>query len=931
MARAECMCLSRLSMNVCESLHMQYSSVQLRRVCMHVVVRCNTRRVSDTVVATCSLQQRAESLLRIVHPPGDNYGSNPREVALLQDKHNTTHKAVETLAQAVHSHAQRLQHTPGAAPTDLALEAPAEVMAEVMEALDTVHACLKHLQKETAVVGARLHRSTRVQQFLAQGAQVVKGVAALGARIDAHDTERPRVTDVAGARDLVVRHDALLEMLRVRAHETQALLAVGTELQTAFPADATTIGDVITAIQKALAGATDRGTVVRRQCSEWCQHLNFKADVGVVEKWIDTQMQVLAKTPCGDSIAETTRLQTAHESFEKGVEARQTMLRQLESTLVGFISDGHDHVGHLESAVTATQRSMHQLAAATSAHTDALSARLRSLDFAQRLSELRTWIRDKTTVALADRDDGTAGGTSGHAPNGSGDDGRRESLVAMAATTTTDAVLAAHDAFLNEIEGQKSAVPDLLVVFEALSGDEAFRSTVLAPDVDRVQTEWVRLQEEAVAKGIHLRQRRQTEELTLEGAQVCAVVADILRAAKEPDVGGTLAQWSAHKESFTALQDRVDAVRRTRVEPLQAKTADIVDHSDPPHPNAVGIRALCTEVVEAFRTLEEEMSHREEMLTNSGVVLHLDADMTALSKKLLDKVRVLESADIGSSLSEVELQQRLHEGNERDGKLLASQVTSLTARFETLPRAPDVVVAIADAAHRQLLVNNDTLATALSDRAARLQFQFDEFSFIVRVTQTQSWIQSMHTAFASDPDVSKGTNSDVGDTDSASRLLQRHRERGDEIDVWSGKIKDLLAIGRTLCDDKKHTELVSVVDSLAQAETDLRRTWSEYDSTYQAHLDFVNMSRTADDLEGFMTRHENALESTLNTFTYDMGKHLTLPLVHVGRSANATIHAQLGRHMHNWHRCRLVAFQLLYLYMNGKLVGKVSFSSRRRI
>lgn len=42
---------------------------------------------------------------------------------------------------------------------------------------------------------------------------------------------------------------------------------------------------------------------------------------------------------------------------------------------------------------------------------------------------------------------------------------------------------------------------------------------------------------------------------------MCAVVAEILRGAKVPYVGGTLAQWSAHKESFAALKDRVDAVR----------------------------------------------------------------------------------------------------------------------------------------------------------------------------------------------------------------------------------------------------------------------------------------------------------------------------------------------------------------------------------
>lgn len=52
----------------------------------------------------------------------------------------------------------------------------------------------------------------------------------------------------------------------------------------------------------------------------------------------------------------------------------------------------------------------------------------------------------------------------------------------------------------------------------------------------------------------------------------------------------------------------------------------------------MGIHSICTEVLDAFRTLEEEMSHREEMLTNSGVVLQLDADMTELSMKLLDKV-----------------------------------------------------------------------------------------------------------------------------------------------------------------------------------------------------------------------------------------------------------------------------------------------------
>lgn len=189
---------------------------------------------------------------------------------------------------------------------------------------------------------------------------------------------------------------------------------------------------------------------------------------------------------------------------------------------VGFISDGHDDVAHLETAVTSTQQAMHALGAATRAHTHALTSRLQSLDFAQRLSELRTWIRDKTAVALADREDvgGAARLPGDQAPNDGPEQGRRDSLITMATTATSDAVLAAHDAFLNEIEGQKSAVPDLLVVFAGLSGDEAFRATVLEPDVARVQTEWVRLQDEAAAKGIHLRQRRQTEELTHEGAQV---------------------------------------------------------------------------------------------------------------------------------------------------------------------------------------------------------------------------------------------------------------------------------------------------------------------------------------------------------------------------------------------------------------------------
>lgn len=249
--------------------------------------------------------------------------------------------------------------------------------------------------------------------------QVVKGLAAMGARIDGHDTERPRMTDAAAARDLLQRHDALLEMLRVKTEEMQKHLALGAELQTTFPDDAPAIGDVITAIRSNMTSTSERGTVVRRQCSEWCagvtlrvvlstclygaggyslrlvlwvrgfacmkirdsiryaksltlvssgrfavvlsrlrcvclttmcliippycvppctttrcQHLSFKADVGAVEKWIETQMQLLAKTPCGESIAETSRLQTAHESFEKGVEARQAMLRQLESTLV---------------------------------------------------------------------------------------------------------------------------------------------------------------------------------------------------------------------------------------------------------------------------------------------------------------------------------------------------------------------------------------------------------------------------------------------------------------------------------------------------------------------------------------------------------------------------------------------------------------------
>lgn len=70
------------------------------------------RKVHHAIaMGLCSLQQRAESLLRIVRPPGDNYGANPREVALLQDKHDTTQKAVDTLAQAADAHAQRLHHT----------------------------------------------------------------------------------------------------------------------------------------------------------------------------------------------------------------------------------------------------------------------------------------------------------------------------------------------------------------------------------------------------------------------------------------------------------------------------------------------------------------------------------------------------------------------------------------------------------------------------------------------------------------------------------------------------------------------------------------------------------------------------------------------------------------------------------------------------
>lgn len=62
-----------------------------------------------------------------------------------------------------------------AAPTDLALVAPAAVLAEVATVMDAVHDSLALLHAETAAVGARLHRSTRVQQFLAHGAQVRLG------------------------------------------------------------------------------------------------------------------------------------------------------------------------------------------------------------------------------------------------------------------------------------------------------------------------------------------------------------------------------------------------------------------------------------------------------------------------------------------------------------------------------------------------------------------------------------------------------------------------------------------------------------------------------------------------------------------------------------------------------------------------------------
>lgn len=491
----------------------------------------------------------------------------------------------------------------------------------------------------------------------------------------------------------------------------------------------------------------------------------FDFELSAEIQWISEHEASAAACDAAHSLTDAQNLLKKHQKLEREVHGHQALIDKCLANGEALIEQNHYNKGSVASRCKELKDAWKRMNEAIVCKRKRLELAMKTQSFFSETHEVEVWINEKVNIIST------------------GDFGKDEESAAKQ--------LSKHKALHLEVDTYASLLSEMesqCFKIMAQHGKDSEEADKLQTRMQEIESMMKNLQTLLTQRRVLLQDSKNFLEFHRESGNFLEWIQDHMQAASSDDYGQDYEHLQTLRSNFEEFRRRVEA-NSERFRQCEEHAARLMSTSMKEE-----IDSRQCEVRDAWSTLLDMISAREQKLLAAGEIHRFNRDVAEALSRILEKYSIIAVEDVGRDLQSVQSLLRKHEGYENDLVALEAQLQILIDDSARLQREYPGGNAEHILKQQEIVVqhwNNLQDRTAL--RKTHLQSSYSLQKFVASVKDLERWADGLGTEI--------GTQERVRDAFGVQILRTEHDRIKAEIEAREPDFSAVVAVGEKMITD----------------------------------------------------------------------------------------------------------------------------------
>ncbi|XP_041352702.1 spectrin beta chain, non-erythrocytic 5-like isoform X2 [Gigantopelta aegis] len=599
----------------------------------------------------------------------------------------------------------------------------------------------KALQDKANARKNQLKDAQNQQQFGDEAKDLLTWAGSLRARL--MSAELPH--DIQSAEQMLKEHDDLGTDIKAHKDKFDKLKALAHEILAKNP-NAQDVKDKLKKLQDEENAINELYKQRQKQLQDAYNQQVFNKEADTIDAVTSSHEAFLDFNDLGSTVDDVESLLRRHVDFQGKLQAQEDKISGLNDLADKLISEKHpgsDNIDKRRKQVVSRRKKVKDKAAERN---KALLESLAFQEFNRDAEELSDWMKEKEKTAT--------------------DESYRD-------LSNLPAKLQKHQVFETELKSHNDVLQGLNKLGDRLIADKHYASPEIKEVKEKLNREWVDLNEKAADKGkkLHDASKQQMLNRALEDAQT--KLDEMEKSVANQDIGSDLRGVKTLLKKHQTLENDLDILSET----IQTIVAQGKEMASAGHFNSAGIIKAVDAFNTRFEKLKPAVASRKQKLQESLQMHQFVFDADNELQWIKEHVPSASSTDLGKNLVDAQKLHKKHQDHDRVVQGHQPNIEKVLATGDGLINEKHVASKTIKDKCQELQLSWDDLLKKVKLRKKNLDISLQTQKYLSEVAEVEAWINDK-TLLASSTDYGKDENS-------ADKMLAKNKVLETDIQTYS--------------------------------------------------------------------------------------------------------------------------------------------------
>ncbi|XP_065202026.1 spectrin beta chain, non-erythrocytic 1 isoform X3 [Planococcus citri] len=507
----------------------------------------------------------------------------------------------------------------------------------------------------------------------------------------------------------------------------------------------------------------------------------FKEQAEQAESWLASKEAFLNNDDLGESLSGVEILLRKHETFEKTVTAQLSRIDDLEKFAMEILADHHYNSSGIQNKLQSVCSRRDKLKESSAARRKRLNDSKQLQLFLRNMYEVEGWLLQKQQIAC--------------------DESYRD-------PTNLQSKIQKHAAFESELIANRNRLNAVTAEGESLISAGHFAGPEIRARLDKLETEWRKLQEASALKRERLNDAYQAMVFSRTLEDLEAWIEEVEAQLQSEDHGKDLASVANLLKRHSLLENDV----HSHGEACQQLKDTATTFQTSNHFMKDEIQERANSVIQRYHSLQEPMQIRRDNLEDALLLYQFSRDIEDELQWLFEKEPFAASSDYGTSLNTVQKLQKKQQALEAELLSHEPVINALSSRAQQMIRSGHFASQRIDALLSDVMEKFAHIKELTNTRKLKLLDALESQMFFDEANEARVWLKEKRPIV---------TSLDYGkDEDSVQSLIKKLEAVERELSAFQHTVGRLSSLSQSLI-DRSHFDSKNITKMQSEIEKEL--------------------------------------------------------------------------------------------------------------